>query len=195
MPPKAKYTRDEILEKAFSMVRKHGIDILTARSLAAELGTSTAPIFTAFDNTEQLQDSVIKKAEELYARYAQEGMCSPIPFKGCGLEYIRFAKDEPELFKLLFMRGDDRDESTHFLPNDYKYCDDVLGAVKSKYPFSDESAARIYNHLSVYTHGLAVLFAHKCSVFTMEDADRMLSEVFKALLKEENYEYDRNQRP
>lgn len=194
MPPKAKYTRDEILEKAFSMVRKHGPDILTARSLAAELGTSTAPIFTAFDSTEELQSSVIKKAEELYARYADEGMRAPLPFKGCGLKYIQFAKDEPELFKLLFMRGDDRDESTHFLPTDYKYCDDVLGAVKSKYPLPAEGAARIYNHLSVYTHGLAVLFAHNSSVFTMDDADRMLSEIFNALLKEENYEHDRNQR-
>ena len=52
MPPKAKYTREEIIDKAFEMTRKNGIDSVVARELGKELGTSSSPIFTAFKNME-----------------------------------------------------------------------------------------------------------------------------------------------
>ena len=159
------------------------MDILTARGLAAELGTSTAPIFTAFQNIEELENLVFKKARDLYATYADEAMNSALPFKECEKKYIQFAKDEPELFKLLFMGSCD-DTPTHFFPSTYEFCDDVLGILESKPAINKEKAFALYNHLSVYAHGLAVLYAQHNCTFTMEDVDRMLSEVFYALTKE-----------
>lgn len=187
MPPKARYTKEEILDVAYSMVKKHGMQILSARSLAAELGTSTAPIFTAFQSIEEIQCLVIEKAKELYQeKYINEGLKQTPPFKGAGLKYVQFAKDEPELFKVLFMQSDNLDESnaTHFLPSGDENAGAVLGAVQGSYGLEGEDARSLYNHLSVYTHGLAVLYAqHRC-VFTMEDVSRMLSEIFIALTKE-----------
>ncbi len=184
MPPKAKYTKEQIIDTAYSMVRRHGKDFLTARSLASELGTSTAPIFTAFESIDEVMAEVTAKAKELYARYHEEGLLYTPPFKGTGLKYIQFAKDEPELFKLLFMSGEERCQS-HYAPDKYEYEGIVRGVVKDSYGIDDDRAKRLYNHLTVYTHGLAVMYAQGFCVFSDEDVSRMLSEVFVALSKGE----------
>lgn len=184
MPPKVRYTREEIADKAYELVRKHGLEILSARSLAAELGTSTAPIFTAFANIEEVQNVCIDRAKALYTSYLRDGLNQPIPFKGAGIKYVEFAKDEPELFKLLFMGEDDSEEYSHFFPAEDENNTAVLNTVKSNYSLADEKAKRLYNHLSVYTHGLAVIYAQRRCVFTMEDVSRMLTEIFNALSKE-----------
>lgn len=53
MPPKFKFTRDEITNAALNVTRKNGISGLTARALAAELGCSVKPIFGLFKNMEK----------------------------------------------------------------------------------------------------------------------------------------------
>ena len=76
--------------------------------------------------------------------------------------------------------GDDL-STNHYLPSGDPTSDDVLGAFVGNYNIDNDEAKYIYNHLSVYTYGLAVLFARRSCVFTMDDVDRMLSELFWAL--------------
>ena len=128
MPPKAKYTREQITDVAYGMVRKYGADMISARNLAAELGTSTSPIFAAFDSIDEVLLSVAKKAEALYKSYLDEGLAQSPAFKGAGLKYIQFAKDEPELFKFLFMRPGS-DEPSHYRPAGFKFEPTVRSAV------------------------------------------------------------------
>ncbi len=185
MPPKVKYTKEEIADVGFSMVRKHGEEILTARHLAAELGTSTAPIFTAFSCIEELHAAVVERAKACYRRYAEAGMAMDPPFKGCGLQYIRFAKEEPMLFRMLFMRsGGENQTPSHYFPSEYEQEAEVRGTVKA-YCDDDGRARKLYNHLSVYAHGLAVMYAQGQCAFTDEDVSRMLSEIFAALMRGE----------
>lgn len=189
MPPKRKFTREQIIETAYQMVRRDGIGNLTARSLAAELGTSTAPIFTVFDRIEDVHNAVKEKAGALYMRYLSEGLEQELTVKGAGMKYVQFAKDEPELFKLLCMQEDQRGV-THFLPEREPNTQRILQAIQMVYGMTEEKARRLYNHLSVYTHGLAVLFAQRQCVFTMEDVSRLLTEMFTALKKEMQNEND-----
>ena len=71
MPPQPKYSKEEILNIAFETVRKNGYNSLTARDLAASLGTSTRPIFTAFENMEQLKNEILIKAYDLFEKYKE----------------------------------------------------------------------------------------------------------------------------
>ena len=106
MPPKFKFTRDEITSAAVNVTRKKGPDGLTARALAEELGCSVKPIFGLFKNMEEVQSAVMNAAQDIYESYLAEDMTSgkyPL-YKASGMAYIRFAKEEHELFKLLFMR-------------------------------------------------------------------------------------------
>ena len=183
MPPKPKYTKDEIINAAYEMVRQLGEESLSARNLAARLGCSTAPLFTAFSSVEELMGRVKEKAYALYMEYIERGLSMTPAFKGSGLMYIKYAKDEPKLFKMLFMGKGAETEATHYMPAG---ADEPLvrGAVEQRYSMDTESARWLYNHLSVYVHGLAVMFAEGRCVFSDEDVDRMLSEVFLALKKE-----------
>ena len=183
MPPRAKYTKEQIRDAAYEMVRKEGFGKLSARNLAAELGMSTAPIFTAFSGIDELQKEVHNKAWNLYCDYFNRGMEAPIPFKGAGLMYIKFAKEEPNLFKMLFMNGNGEVPLTHYFPSGDKVNEPVVREnVKNSYGLNEEKAKKLYNHLSVYVHGIAVMEAQGNCVFTDEDINLMISEVFKSLI-------------
>ena len=103
MPPKVKFQRDEIVRAALNIARTKGLDAVTAREVAGELRVSVGPIFTWFETMEQLREEVCAQAMELYRAYIRRGLAGPIPFLGVGQQYIRFAREEPELYKLLFL--------------------------------------------------------------------------------------------
>lgn len=103
MPPKVKFQKEEIVSAALEIVREKGIDALTARETAAKLGVSTRPIFTYFDTMDQLKGEVYACAKHIYRDYIERGLTEPIANLGVGKQYIRFAKEEPELFRLLYL--------------------------------------------------------------------------------------------
>lgn len=103
MAPKNKFTREEMVSAAVQVVRAKGIDALTAKALATELGVSTQPVFTCFRTIDEAKREVCNAAEKLYDSYITAGLHMPIPFFGVGMQYIRFAKEEPELYRLMFL--------------------------------------------------------------------------------------------
>ena len=119
MPPKVKFSREEIIAAALDIVREGGMTALTARSLAARLGSSAKPVFGLFENMQEVQNEVMLAANAEYQKFLYTEMMRGIykPYKASGMAYIAFARKEKELFKLLFMRdrsdehSDTRDES------------------------------------------------------------------------------------
>lgn len=103
MAPKNKFTKEEMVNAALQVVRLNGIDRLTAKTMADELGTSTQPIFTAFGSMDTVRQEVYDYAIRLYDKYTTAGLKEKIPFLGVGMQYIRFAWDEPELYRFLFL--------------------------------------------------------------------------------------------
>ena len=184
MPPKAKFTKEQITNAALAIIREKGPEAVTARNLATTLGSSACPIFTVFKNMDEVLTEAKKYAKAIYAEYIQRGLSDNIPFKGVGKQYIQFAKDESKLFQLLFMTEMDIGGIDHFLPvidDNYSL---ILQSVKTSYGLNDADANNIYTHLTIYTHGIATLIARKVVNFTEENIDNMLTEVFVGLLKE-----------
>lgn len=103
MAPKNKFTKKEMVEAALRVVRAKGIDGLTAKAIADELGTSTQPIFTGFGSMDGIKAEVYAAAVSVYDRYANTGLKEKIPFLGVGKQYIQFVREEPELYRLLFL--------------------------------------------------------------------------------------------
>lgn len=103
MPPKCKFTKQEIIQAALQIARTEGPDGITARGLGARLGASSRPIFSVFANMEAVQAEVMQSAKELYSQYVQAGLSQTPAFRGVGQQYIQFAIDEPKLFQMLFM--------------------------------------------------------------------------------------------
>lgn len=185
MPPKAKFTRDDIIQTGLTIIRESGMAALSARSLGAKLGSSARPIFTVFENMEEVQVEVKKSAKSLYSEYIKKGLEQEFAFKGVGIQYILFAIQEPKLFQLLFMSEQKQTPTTiNVLPmidDNYK---DILLSVQNGYHLSENKAEQLYRHLWIYTHGIAVLCATNMCIFTKEEINKMISQVFKGLLKE-----------
>lgn len=103
MPPKVKFQKEEIVDAALCIARRSGIDAVTAREVASELKVSPRPIFTWFASMEELRHEVYERAKERYLAHIRLGLEEPIPFLGMCRQYLLFAKEEPMLYRLLFL--------------------------------------------------------------------------------------------
>lgn len=183
MPPKAKFSREEIVEAAVNIVREESFDSLTSRALGAKLGSSARPIFTVFKSMEEVQQSVIQAAKDLYKLYVEEGLCKSPAFKYVGMQYILFAIKEPKLFQLLFMAEKEQiPDLSGVLPLIDDSYELICLSIEKTYGIDRNSAEKLYHHLWIYTHGIAALCATKMCRFTGEEISSMITEVFKSLL-------------
>ena len=185
MPPKAKFTKKEIIDAGLAILRERDISAVTAREIGNYLGSSARPIFTVFENMSEVIDGIEKKAREIYSEYVQQGLQQSPAFKGVGQAYIQFAIREPKLFELLFMRKLSGDIGVNkILPEIDDNYPVILKSITDQYPVSKDDAVILYRHLWIYSHGIATLCATSMCHFTGEEIGNMLTDVFKSLLIE-----------
>lgn len=183
MPPQARHTKDEILEAAYAILRREGRQALTARRLGDELGSSSRPIFTVFSGMQEVQAGALELAKAEYTGYLDRGLAEVPPFKGAGMEHVRFAIREPQLFREIFMSPDNAGWGgpPFFLQSAENYAR-VLRSLTDFYGLAPEAANALYGHLWVYTHGIASLIATGVLKPDEGAVSRQLTEVFSALL-------------
>lgn len=184
MPPKAKFTKEEIIEAAFNIVKKDGLEALTSRALGTLLGSSARPIFTVFQNMDEVQQAVIESAKTLYKEYVDKGLMWEHPFKGVGTQYILFSVNEPKLFQLLFMTEQPEiPDLSGVLPLIEESYGEILMSIQNDYGINELLAEKLYRHLWIYTHGIATLCATKMCHFTGDEISSMITEVCTSILK------------
>lgn len=184
MPPKAKFTREEIIVAALDIVETDGFEALTSRALGTRLGSSARPIFTVFQSMDEVQQAVIESAKALYKEYVNQGLMWEHPFKGVGTQYILFAVNEPKLFQLLFMAEQPSIPNlSGVLPLIEESYEEILLSIQNDYGISELLAEKLYRHLWIYTHGIATLCATKMCRFTNDEISSMITEVCTGILK------------
>lgn len=158
MPPTVRFTRDAVLHAACQLMRREGMEALNARAIAKELGGSTQPIFRLFTNMEDLHRELILYVARQFQAHAEADMVqSDSPYIQLCTTYLLYGRDEPELFKLLFMR--DRVSEGQY--SDQTNFDLVFNIIKKETPLDDETALRFFERTWLFIHGLAVCIATK----------------------------------
>ena len=158
MPPTVRFTRDAVLHAACQLMRREGMEALNARAIAKELGGSTQPIFRLFTNMEDLHRELILYVARQFQAHAEADMAqSDSPYIPLCTTYLLYGRDEPELFKLLFMR--DRVSEGQY--SDQTNFDLVFNIIKKETPLDDETAMRFFERTWLFIHGLAVCIATK----------------------------------
>lgn len=158
MPPTVRFTRDAVLNAACQLMRREGMEALNARAIAKELGGSTQPIFRLFTNMEDLHRELILYVTRQFQAHAEADMAqSDTPYIQLCTTYLLYGRDEPELFKLLFMR--DRVSEGQY--SDQTNFDLVFNILKKETPLDDETALRFFERTWLFIHGLAVCIATK----------------------------------
>lgn len=158
MPPTVRFTRDAVLHAACQLMRREGMEALNARAIAKELGGSTQPIFRLFTNMEDLHRELILYVARQFQAHAEADMAqSDSPYIQLCTTYLLYGRDEPELFKLLFMR--DRVSEGQY--SDQTNFDLVFNIIKKETALDDETALRFFERTWLFIHGLAVCIATK----------------------------------
>ncbi len=158
MAPIQRYTRDDVTNAAMSLLRREGVDALNARSLAREMGSSTQPIFRLFTGMDELRSEVIRLADEDFcARSLASMQDSDCPYLAVCMSYLRFARDEPQLFRLLFMRDRVSDGSAG---REYDHSWGIP-VIQQSFQLDRETAIDLYARTFFYVHGVAVCLATK----------------------------------
>ena len=103
MPPKSRITREMIAYAAVALIREEGYESVNARAVAKKLGCSTQPVMYQFATMEELKREAYSAADRFHTAYLMKTAEGTDPLTGMGLNYIRFAKEEPCLFRFLFL--------------------------------------------------------------------------------------------
>ena len=184
MPPSVKTTKDRIIAAACEICRRDGIDAINARGIARVLGTSTQPIFSNFSGMEELLSQVKEAAQARYLEYVRletERAIYP-PYKSSGMAYIRFAREEREYFKLLFMQRAEENA-----PREEVF-DPIVRLVQNNLGITAADAERMHLTMWVFVHGLATLEITSTLSLAEEDISQMLTNAYIGL--KHAYQYD-----
>ncbi len=178
MPPTVRITREEIIKTAVGLVREKGEKAINARTLAAALNCSTQPIFFNFNTMEKLQEAVLLAAYDLYMdflkREAEKGEYSK--YKAFGMAYIRFAKEEKELFKLLFMKekaGKDASLSADF--------EESVQLIMKATGLTQDKAKLMHLEMWTCVHGIGTMLATSFLSLEWEIISEILTDVYQGI--------------
>lgn len=163
MARKESITIQMILDTAFEMARQEGISNVTARRVAARAGCSTQPIFRVYKNMDELWEAVYQRAADFfrdyYSLYPRMGKT---PFSNLGMAYISFAREETNLFRLLFLKdGSQRDGSDFVRKSMYELLNGTDGNVVNEISLAREwgctLAERLFMKMWIFIHGAACM--------------------------------------
>lgn len=160
MPPRAKVTKEMVIDAAFEVARETGAENINARTVSEKLNCSTQPVMYHFATIEELKRAVYAKLDWYHTEYLmkieepQKGV-----MLGIGLNYIRFAVEEPHLFRFLFQSGFavennllEMIDSPELVP--------VLSAMQEAIGMSMEQTKKVFLTISLFAHGYASIIAN-----------------------------------
>lgn len=179
LPRKFMFTREDVIDAALNLTKEKGFSALTARGLGERLGSSSKPIFGLFKNMKEVQDEVIAAANRVYLKFLDNGMKSDKypAYKASGMAYIKFAGEEKELFKLLFMR----DRSDEKISENRKEVERFIGLIKEKLNISDDDAYLFHIEMWIYVHGIATMIATQYLDLDEEFISRVITDAYNGL--------------
>ena len=178
MPAKKQITKEAIIQAAFEIVREEGMDALNMRSLAKKCNCSTQPIYLSFSGADQIKAEVAKKITETFDKFIEDEIASgKYPeYKAVGMGYIRFAKEEKELFKYLLMRN--RTEETNWETESF---DKSTYMIMKNYGLYKDDAYKLHSEMWICVHGIATMFATGYLDWDWETVSEMVTDVFMGL--------------
>lgn len=184
LPKRLKITREEIINAAFEIARKEGMEKVSNRAIAKKLNSSIRPIYYQFKNAEELHQEVYEKIDNYFYDFLLNNNSDEYSkYRQVGINYITFAKKEKKLFQAMFMSG------TKFSLNDlfesggnYNKIKDII---KTKIKIEDKKINSFHTKMWIFSHGIATLVATSAVVLSDDDIKKLLTEEFNALMKEE----------
>lgn len=176
--PKAKITREMVINAAFETVRETGAENVNARSVAARLGCSTQPVMYHFARIEELKRAVYEKADRYHTEYLMNVGEPEGVMLGIGLNYIRFAIREPNLFRFLFQSGYAVANSLLEMI-DCEELKPVLDMMSGAIEMSLAKTKEVFVTIAMFAHGYASIIANNSLEYDEEAVAAHLERAYR----------------
>lgn len=173
MPPVRKFQKEDIIDTAYEIVKNEGFENVNARRIAKELKCSIQPVFHNFETMEELNKAVYEKIYNTYKEYIMKCVNKEKPYKEMGISYIKFAKDYPEFFKIIFMKETTLN-AENFMMED-TVSNDIIKAGQNFTGLSYEEQKKFHLKVWIFTHGLSCLVATKTIKMSDNEIEELLS--------------------
>ena len=180
MPPKAKITRDMIIDAAFQIARNEGAENMSARTVSKKLHCSTQPVMYHFKTIEELKKTVYVKADEFHSSYINT-IQGQSPMNNIGLQYIRFGAKEKHLFRFLFQTNEFSGKSVSDLIR-AEAVNPIFAIISKTRNIPIEQARVIFKSLFLFAHGYACMFANNDMEYDEETILSDLDLIFNGTL-------------
>ncbi len=164
MPPKAKITKEMVIDAAFEVARAEGVENVNARTVSKKLDCSTQPVMYHFATIEDMKKAVYEKVGWFHTEYLMNVHPQEDRMLGIGLNYIRFAVEEPNLFRFLFQSGF-ASENSVLQMIDAEELKPVISAMQEGMKFNEEQTKKIFLTLALFVHGYASIIANNSLEF------------------------------
>ena len=175
-----KNTKEDIVNSAFEIVKEKGIEALNARDVAKRLKCSIQPIFYQFENMEELKKAVFEKIYIVYKDYMLSGENTNESYKTMGNSYVKFAKDYPEFFKVLFMQKTEMNKSNY---EQIDHLGDKIISEGQKFTgLSFEEQKEFHLKVWIFTHGIATLIVTGTIKLDDKEIDEIISTSVRQML-------------
>ena len=180
MPPKARITKEMVIEAGFAIVRNEGQESLNVRRIATGLGCSTQPVMYLYKTVDELKADIYSAADKFHTEYImQPDDDAENPLLCIGLNYIRFAEKEKFLFRFLFQSDKFRNvgfkEIVGNSENDF-----LTQPLAEQTGLAPEQAKEVFETLFICVHGYASLLANNSMEYNEEHSAEMLKNLFKS---------------
>ncbi len=177
--PAVKIKKEDIIKGSIKYIRKHGIEKLSARTLARSIKCSTQPLFKQFENMDDLKNQVFNDVVKIHKTYVEKGKDKhEIPFIGVGLSYIEFAKKEPNLFHFLFLSPSAKSNNILDMV-DSAEGKEYINLITKTTGLPENLSKQIYINIWLIVHGIACMVSTNTSTIKEEECATILIDAFK----------------
>lgn len=183
MARKKEIDKQRILDAAYKLAVRGGIESLTARNIAKAVNCSTQPIYLEFENMQDLRNQVLARiSDELKSNTLQQNFTGE-PLIDSDLSYLYFAKEHVDLFRAMFVDGKFGNQMI---------VDTLMGLGIEKFKqqfdaeqYSDERLKHIIVANWIAATGLATLLINKMANFTQAQMISVLkAQIHDAMLND-----------
>ena len=193
MPPKTRITKDMIIQAAVEVARQSGHENINARTVSEQLHCSTQPVMYHFSTIDAMKRAAYAQADHLHSEKLMTIPPGRDPILGIGLNYIRFAVEEPQLFRFLFQSGY-TEENNLLEMVDSEGLAPVLAAMQEGAGLSMEKSRDVFITVALFAHGYASLIANNHLEFdeklVAEHLERAWNGAVLAAKQEEDNEHN-----
>lgn len=180
MSARRKIQKEDIIQESVSIVAKEGINALNARKIAKKLGCSTQPLFYIYENMDDLKKDVMNEIVKIFDIEVLKSETGQLEYKDIGINYIRFAKEEPELFKIMFNRK--INEGAFDFIDLTGSAKTILETISKQTGMSNEDAKQFHLRMWLYVNGIASLAANQTVEFNDEEIAELLKDQYVSML-------------